>query len=56
MGDVCDNNLDRDHDGHQDNKDNCKDTPNSNQLNSDTDEFGIFSINLLPLQKLKNDL
>lgn len=39
IGDACDNNKDRDDDGIQDNKDNCIDVPNADQV--DTDEDGI---------------
>ena len=40
MGDVCDNHLDRDKDGRQDNMDNCPYVPNSDQADADGDGVG----------------
>ncbi|GBO17889.1 Thrombospondin-3a [Araneus ventricosus] len=39
-GDTCDNNLDNDFDGIQNNVDNCPDIPNSDQLDTDGDGKG----------------
>lgn len=36
MGDACDNNMDRDFDGIQDNRDNCPDVPNADQVDTDS--------------------
>ncbi len=46
MGDVCDNNDDRDGDGIQDDRDNCPDTPNSNQLDADEDGQGTVACSI----------
>lgn len=35
IGDDCDNDIDRDHDGFQDNRDNCPDLPNADQTDTD---------------------
>lgn len=35
VGDACDNNMDRDYDGIQDNRDNCPDVPNADQVDTD---------------------
>lgn len=35
VGDACDNNLDKDFDGIQDNRDNCPDFPNADQVDTD---------------------
>lgn len=35
VGDACDNDMDRDFDGIQDNKDNCPDIPNADQVDTD---------------------
>ena len=39
MGDACDNDIDRDFDGIQDNKDNCPDIPNAEQTDTDGETF-----------------
>lgn len=41
MGDACDNDLDDDLDGIQNNRDNCPDVPNADQTDIDGD--GNFS-------------
>jgi thrombospondin 2/3/4/5 len=40
IGDACDNNKDRDLDGIQDNRDNCPDVPNADQVDTDGDGLG----------------
>lgn len=40
VGDACDNNLDRDLDGVQDNRDNCPDIANAEQTDTDKDGLG----------------
>lgn len=35
VGDACDNNVDRDFDGIQDNRDNCPDIANADQVDTD---------------------
>lgn len=40
VGDACDDGADRDFDGVQDTIDNCPDSPNSDQLDSDDDGQG----------------
>lgn len=40
MGDVCDNDHDRDKDGIQDDRDNCPDVANSGQTDVDGDGVG----------------
>jgi thrombospondin 2/3/4/5 len=40
VGDSCDNDMDRDLDGIQDNRDNCPDVPNADQTDSDDDGLG----------------
>lgn len=36
VGDACDNDIDRDLDGIQDNKDNCPEIPNADQVDTDS--------------------
>ena len=40
VGDVCDNDVDNDRDGMQDNIDNCQSQSNADQLDSDGDGIG----------------
>lgn len=40
VGDACDNNIDRDADGIQDNRDNCVLVPNADQVDTDGDGKG----------------
>lgn len=40
VGNACDNNIDRDFDGIQDDRDNCVSIPNSDQLDTDDDGLG----------------
>lgn len=40
VGDACDNNIDRDSDGIQDNRDNCVLIPNADQVDTDGDGRG----------------
>lgn len=40
VGNACDNNIDRDFDGIQDDRDNCVSIPNADQLDTDGDGQG----------------
>lgn len=40
VGNACDNNIDRDFDGIQDDRDNCVAIPNADQLDTDGDGLG----------------
>lgn len=40
VGNACDNNIDRDFDGIQDDRDNCVSVPNADQLDTDGDGKG----------------
>lgn len=46
VGDACDNNIDRDHDGIQYGLDNCPLYANANQLDTDGDGRFVYYYNL----------
>ena len=46
VGDACDNDIDRDSDGIQDNKDNCPDIANADQVDTDSKKFQFHSLQI----------